>query len=161
MMEFECFCFGRAAAGRASLVGAALCAMLGLACVLLTAKDLLHLRLSCKRFNIRCIVAPSVAGRGGSAAPEMLCIVEDGARGCPAGCSEQERGRVPRLSFESWLGLMHEVALLRWRSVVGRMPVSRTLSERGAVATRNVGGGVVTAATTAVSGRCATSRSSQ
>ena len=50
---------------------------LGLACALLTARDLLSLRLTCRRFNIRCIVA---GGGPAAAAPEMLCIVDDAGR---------------------------------------------------------------------------------
>ena len=90
-------------------------AALAIACFLLTAKYLLSLRLSGRRFNIKCIVA---AVDGGAAAPEMLCIVEDAGRRWVAGCSEQERGWVPRLKLESWLSLMHEVGMLaagvRW-----------------------------------------------
>ena len=59
---------------------------LGLACALLTARDLLSLRLSCRRFNIKCIVAG-----GGPAAPtaaEMLSIPEEVARRWLAGRSE-------------------------------------------------------------------------
>ena len=43
----------------------------------------------------------------------MLCIAEEAARGWVAGCSELERGWVPRCRPESWLGLMHEVEVLR------------------------------------------------
>ena len=42
-------------------------AALAIACALLTARDLLSLRLSCRRFNIRCIVA----GREGSTFPPI------------------------------------------------------------------------------------------
>ena len=94
-------------------------AALAIACALLTARDLLCLRLSCKRFNIRFILAD---GRRASAAaaPEKLCIVEVAARRWLACCSEQERGWVPRLELESWVCLMHEVELLRLPVVFGR-----------------------------------------
>ena len=47
----------------------------------------------------------------------MLSIPEQAARLWVAGCSEQERGWVPRREFESWLCLMHEVGLL-WLPLV-------------------------------------------
>ena len=50
----------------------------------------------------------------------MLSIVEEAARLWVAGCSEQERDWVPRRGVESLLGLMHEVAVLRWAAVFGR-----------------------------------------
>ena len=108
-------------------------AALAIACALLTARDLLSLRLSCRRFNIRCIAD----GGGGSAASaaELLCIVEVAAWRWLAGCSEQERGWGPRRDLESWLGLMHEVGLLRMPLVFGRAHADFTLSEGGAVAT--------------------------
>ena len=69
-------------------------AALGIACFLLTARDLLSLRLVCRRFNIdtRCIVAAIGGGGGAAAAPEMLCVVDDTGRRWVAGCSEQEVG---------------------------------------------------------------------
>ena len=104
-------------------------AALTIVCALLTARDLLCLRLSCRRFNIRCIVA----GGGGPAASaaEMLCIVEVAARRWLACCSEQERGWVPRRELESWVCLMHEVELLRLPLLFGRAHGSLTLSEAG------------------------------
>ena len=102
---------------------------LGLACALLSARDLLSLRLVCKKFNIRCIAA---SGGGGAAAAEMLCIAEEAGRLWVAGYSEQERGWVPRLQRESWLGLMHEVELLRLPLVFGRAHAGLTLTEGGA-----------------------------
>ena len=94
---------------------------LAIACFLLTARDLLSLRLSCRRFNLRCIAAPGVSRSGAAAAaPEMLCIVEEAGRRWVAGCSEQERGWVPRRYLESLLGLMHEMELLRVPLLFGR-----------------------------------------
>ena len=99
--------------------------VLGVVRFLLTAKDLLSFRLSCRRFNIRCIACSARAAAAGddgaaaAAAPEMVCIVEDAGRRWVALCSEQERGWASHLEGESWLCLMHEVALLRtgrWRS---------------------------------------------
>jgi hypothetical protein len=43
----------------------------------------------------------------------MLSLAEEAARQWVSGCSEQERGWVPRRGLESWLGLMHEVGALR------------------------------------------------
>ena len=54
-----------------------------------------------------------------------------------AGYSEQERGWVSRHSLESWLGLMHEVGLLRVLLVFGRAHANITLSEGGAVAAKS------------------------
>ena len=72
----------------------------------LTAKDLVLLQLTCKRFTVRCIAAASGSGGvGAAAAPEILSIAEEAARRWVAGCSEQERGWVPRRDLESWLGL--------------------------------------------------------
>ena len=87
-----------------------------------TARDLLCLLLTNTRFSIKCIAAP--AGGGAAAAPEMLSLVGEAARQWVAGCSEQERGWVPRCELESLLGLMHrfvvEVEVLRQPLVFGR-----------------------------------------
>ena len=66
-------------------------AALAIACFLLTATDLLCLRLTSRRFGLKCIAS---GGGGGGAAPaaEMLSLVEEAARRWVAGCSEQERG---------------------------------------------------------------------
>ena len=100
-----------------------------------TAKDLLCLRLTNTRFTIKCIAAPSAAGGAAAAAPEMLCIPEEAGRLWVAGCSEQERGWVPRCEHGSWLGLMQEVEWLRVPLLFGRAHGDVTLSEGGAVAT--------------------------
>ena len=57
-------------------------AALAIACALLTARDLLCLRLSCRRFNIRCLHVAGEHGvrRTAASAAEMLCIVEDVGR---------------------------------------------------------------------------------
>ena len=86
-------------------------AALAIACFLCTARDLLCLQLASRRFGIKCIA--SGGGDGPAAAAEMLSLVGEAARRWVAGCSEQERGWVPRRGLESWLGLMHEVGLLR------------------------------------------------
>ena len=85
-----------------------------------TARDLLCLQLTSPRFAARVIGAPSAGGTVAAAAPEMLSIVEEAARLWVAGCSEQERGWVPRSELESWLGLMREVAMLRVPLLFGR-----------------------------------------
>ena len=112
---------------------------IAIACFLLTARDLLCLRLSCRRFNIKCIVG---GGGAAAAAPEMLCIVDDAARRWVAGCSEQERGWVPCRELESWLCLIQrfvtKVAVLRAPLAFGRAHGDFTLSAGGAVATRGV-----------------------
>ena len=116
--------------------------LLHIARFLPTARDLLGLQLTCPRFAAKVIAAPSVpSGKGAAAAPELLCIVEAAARRWVAGCSEQERGWVPRRSLESWLGLMHEVAVLRLPLVFGRAHGSFMLTESRAVATRSVNDG--------------------
>ena len=66
-------------------------AALAIACFLITARDLLSLRLTSRRFSVACIGG----GGGPSAAQQMLCLVEEAARRWVAGCSEQERGWVP------------------------------------------------------------------
>jgi len=74
----------------------------------------------------------------------MLSLAEEAARRCVAACSEQERGWVPRRGLESWLGLMHEVEVLRLPLAFGRAHADMTfksLSENGALATRTAGGG--------------------
>ena len=67
----------------------------------------------------------------------MLSIPEEAARLWVAGCSEQERGWVPRRELESWLCLVHEVAVLRLPLLFGRAHADITLSEGGAVSTKN------------------------
>ena len=106
-------------------------AALAIVCALLTARDLLCLRLSCRRFNIRCIAGVSgwpACRHAAAAAMEMLCIVEVAPRRWVTGCSEQERGWVPRLGLESWVSLMREVELLRAPLVFGRAHGSITLA---------------------------------
>ena len=110
-------------------------AALAIACFLLTARDLLCLRLTCRRFNIRCIVGAS-GGGAAAAAPEMLCIVEAAGWRWVAACSEQERGCVPHDGVESWLGLMQAEGVLRLPLAYGWAHADITLSEDGAVATR-------------------------
>ena len=112
--------------------------LLHIARFLPTARDLLRLQLANKRFGARCIAAPSGGdGPGPAAAPEKLSLAEEAARLWVAGCSEQERGWVPRCDFESWLGLMHEVGVLRLPLAFGRAHADITLSESGAVATKS------------------------
>ena len=101
--------------------------LLHIAHFLPTARDLLSLRLSCRRFNIRCIVAPSQPGRGCSGSAEMLCIADEAARLWLAGCSEQKRDWVPRPELESWLCLMRHVDL-RVPLACGRAHGAITLS---------------------------------
>ena len=112
---------------------------LAIAGFLLTARDLLCLQLTCRRFSVKCI-ASGGGGGGPAAAHEMLCIVGEAARRWVARCSEQERGWVPRRGLESWLGLMHEVEVLQLPLAFGRAHAEITLSENGAVATKSRGG---------------------
>ena len=102
--------------------------LLHIASFLSTAKDLLCLRLSNKRFDIKCL-----------AAPEFLCIPEEAGRRRLAGCSEHERAWVPRRGTESWLALLWELELLRLPLLFGRSHARVTLSENGAVAMKESG----------------------
>ena len=122
--------------------------LLNIARFLPTARDLLCLKLTHSRFAAKVIAAaPSVGRSGGAAAaPEMLCIADEAGRLWLVGCSEQERGWVPRVELESWLCLMHEVELLRAPLLFGRAYADFTLSENGAVATKVAGGCYRTAA---------------
>ena len=121
-------------------------AALNIACALTDPMDLLRLARACRRFAIKCIAAPAhrtaASGGGGTAAAaqqelEMWSIVEEAARRQIASCTKQERGWVPRRGRESWLGLMWEVQSLRRGAVFGRSHGSMTVSEGGALATRN------------------------
>ena len=98
--------------------------LIHIASMLTAPTDLVRLQLTCPRF------ADKVCGSS-----EMLSIPEEAARLWLEGCSEQERGWVPRRGLESWLGLMHEVGALRLPLAFGRAHADITLSENGAVAT--------------------------
>ena len=89
-------------------------ALLHIASFLPTAKDLLCLKLTNRRFNVKGIATAPSGGGGAAAAaaPEMLCIVDEAGRRWVACCSDQERGWVPRREHEGWLCLMREVELL-------------------------------------------------
>ena len=117
-------------------------AALAIACFLATAKDLLRLQLACKRFSTKSIVAPLGLGAAGpsTALVQRLCIAAEAARRWVAGCSEQERGWVPRRALESWLSLMHEVGLLRLPLGFGRAHHTVTLYGNGVLATLKVAG---------------------
>ena len=118
--------------------------LLHIAGFLASARDLLCLKLTNTRFAAKIIAAPGAGiarGDEAAAAPEMLCIADEAGRLWVAGCSDQERGWVPRRELESLLGLMREVALLRVPLLFGRSNSDITLSEGGAVATISVGGG--------------------
>ena len=98
--------------------------LLHIARFLTNPRDLLRLQLTNKRFAAK-VIAASRVSRGGAVAaaepaPEMLSLAEEAARLWVAGCSEQERGWVPRRDLESWLGLMHEVEVLRLPLAFGR-----------------------------------------
>ena len=122
--------------------------LLNIARFLPTARDLFCLQLTNTRFNIKCITAPGVSGGGAAAAPapDMLSIPEEAARQRLAGCSEQERGWLPRRELESWLGLVRELEVLQVPLAFGRAHAAMTASEGGAVATMGVGGGFRAAA---------------
>ena len=55
----------------------------------------------------------ATGGGAAAAAPEMRCITEEAGRLWVAGYSEHERGWVPRVQLESWLGLMHAMEVLQ------------------------------------------------
>jgi hypothetical protein len=119
-------------------------AALIIACALADPKDLLRLARACRRFATKCIAAPAAhrnaTSGGGTAAAqqaEMWAIVEEAARQWVLSCTDQERGWVPRRGRESWLGLMWEVQSLRRGAVFGRSHGTITLSEGGALATRD------------------------
>ena len=102
--------------------------LIHIASMLTAPTDLVRLQLTCPRF------ADKVCGSS-----EMLSIPEEAARLWLEGCSEQERDWAPRRGLESWLGLMHEVEVLRLPLAFGRAHAAITLSENGAVATRGRG----------------------
>jgi hypothetical protein len=119
-------------------------AALGIACALASAKDLLALAIAVpRRFSNKCIAAPQRTASGAAAVAtteqqaEMWSIIEEAARHWIATCTDQERGWVPRRARESWLGLMWEVEVLRRGAVFGRSHQYITLSEGGALATRD------------------------
>ena len=103
-----------------------------------SARDLLCLQLTCPRFAAKIIAAPRDEAARAAAAPEMLSIPEEAGRRRVAACGEQERGWVPRRELESWLGLMHELEVLRQPLTFDRAHAAVTLFENGAVATRYV-----------------------
>ena len=100
--------------------------LIHIASMLTAPTDLVRLQLTCPRF------ADKVCGSS-----EMLSIPEEAARLWLEGCSEQERGWAPRRGLESWLRLMHEVGVLRLPLAFGRAHAEITLSENGALATKN------------------------
>ena len=126
--------------------------LLNIARFLPSARDLVCLQLTNKRFAAKVIAAgPRIGARGeAAAAPAMLSIPEEAARLWVAGCSEQERGWVPHVELESRLGLMQEVELLRVPLMFDQAHADFTLSEVGAVAMRDPGGGYWAAASTVV-----------
>jgi hypothetical protein len=71
--------------------------LLHIARFLPTAEDLLRLKLTKKRFGVKCIVAPS---SGFTWPVELLSLADEAARRWVAGRSEQERGWVPRRGLE-------------------------------------------------------------
>ena len=116
--------------------------LLHIARFLTTAKDLLYLCLANKHFGTKCIALSGGGGGGPAAAPERLSLAEEAARQWVAGHSEQERGWALRRGLESWLGLMHELGVLRLPLAFGRAHATQvTLSENGAVAAKDGGGG--------------------
>jgi hypothetical protein len=85
-------------------------AALAIACFLLTARDLLCLRLTCRRFDIKCIAAPNGGGARPAAAPEMLlCLAEEAARrwvtpGRPGAATRSAGGRLGVALRAGWPG---------------------------------------------------------
>ena len=126
-----------------------------IAAALADPRDLLRLARACRRFAIKCIAAPAhrtTTSGGGTAAAaaaqqaEMWSIAEEAARRRIAACTDQERGWVPRRGQESWLGLMWEVQSLRRGAVLGQSHETITLSEGGALATKDAPSSFRTAA---------------
>ena len=122
--------------------------LLAIAIALPTPADLLRLTLTCRAATQRfCFTTTShastvpsglIASGGGTAAAQQAAawsIIEEAARQWIAGCTDQERGWVPRRGRESWLGLMWEVEVQRRGAVFGRSHEEITLSEGGARAT--------------------------
>ena len=105
--------------------------LIHIASMLTAPTDLVRLQLTCPRFSAK------VCGSS-----EMLSIPEEAARLWLEGCSQQERGWVPRRGLESWLGLMHEVGLLWLPLAFGWSHPTITLSEDGALATKGAGDGM-------------------
>jgi hypothetical protein len=110
-------------------------AALAIALAVDTARGLLSLLLACKRFADKTI-AVQVAGGARGATPaglplEMLSIVQKAARQWFAECTEQERGWVPRRGLESYLGLMHEIQVLRLPLVFGHAHAGLVLTGQG------------------------------
>ena len=103
----------------------------------LTARDLLCLGLTCLRFAAKIIGAPTGGADAAAAevaAPEMLSIVEEAARRWVVGCTDQERGWMPRCELESWLFLMDGVEMLRLPLAFDRAHRLVTLSENSTLA---------------------------
>ena len=101
--------------------------LIHIASMLTAPTDLVRLQLTCPRFADKVCVSS-----------EMLSIPEEAARLWLEGCTEQERGWAPRRGLESWLGLMHEVGVLRLPLAFGRAHAAITLSESGALATKSL-----------------------
>ena len=118
--------------------------LLRIASFLPTARDLLRLKLTNKRFSEKII-----AVGGAAAAPEMLCIADEAARLWLTRCSEHERGWVRCPGLESRLGLMQEVEVFRFTRFA-RAHADITLCEDGAVATRGEHGEFRAAASSGV-----------
>ena len=112
-------------------------------CSFLGVRELGRLGCVSQRFAEKSIAAPGGGGEPAAATPERLSLAEETARRWVAGCSEQERGWVSWCGTESWLGLMHEVGLLRLPLLFGR-DADITLSENGALATGGGGGSFAT-----------------
>jgi hypothetical protein len=130
-------------------------ALLAIATALPSAADLLRLALTCRaaaqRFyftatSYHAASSGGASGAGGAAAVaaaqrvDTWSIAEEAARRRIAGCTDQERGWVPRRGLESWLGLMWEVQSLRRGAVFGRSHEWITLSEGGSRATKELYG---------------------
>ena len=69
-------------------------------CSFIGVRELGRLECVSQRFAEKSIAAPSGGGEPAAAALEMLSLAEEAARRWVAGCSEQERGWVPRLGGE-------------------------------------------------------------
>jgi hypothetical protein len=126
--------------------------LITIAVALSTPADLLRLALTCRaaaqRFyftttsysaaSSSSAVPSSSAAAAAAQHTEIWSLAEEVARRWIITCTNQEHGWVPRRGRESWLGLMWEVQVLRrGAAVFGRSHERITLSEGGALATRD------------------------
>jgi hypothetical protein len=101
-------------------------AVLGICCALTSAKDLLSLKLTCRRFVAAAVQCASI----GASQEATRSFVDEAARQWLVNCSEQERGWVPdrTVGGGAWMRRMHEVEMLRVPLRFGRAHTNVKLS---------------------------------